>query len=94
MTAWAGSTRWQRLPGNWRTLRKRVLQRDRTCRLQYDGCTVIATEVDHVGDDTDHREQMLRGVCNPCHVKRTQEQSRAAIRRRARSPETHPGVIP
>lgn len=92
-TQWSQPKR-QWPPPNWAAIRRRVLARDRTCRLQYVGCTVVSTDADHVGERDDHRLSMLRGVCHECHVKRTQEQARAAIRRAARNPETHPGVIP
>lgn len=90
---WRSSTGHDRLPSNWSTLRRRILRRDPTCKLGYPGvCTLTSTEVDHIGDGGDHAAHNLRGVCHACHAKRTQEQARAAVRRRARAPETHPGL--
>ncbi len=90
---WRSSTRRAQLPRNWPAIRRVILKRDPTCRLRYaEVCTLTSTEVDHIGDPHNHAVHNLRGVCHACHAKRTQEQARDAVRRRARAPETHPGV--
>jgi 5-methylcytosine-specific restriction endonuclease McrA len=86
--AWSGgSTR------AWRALRNEVLERDNhQCRLRYQRCTGIATEVHHldgkVNGDNPHR---CVAACHNCHAIET----RAAIRpqpQAARTPERHPGL--
>lgn len=89
---WASSNRRATLPSDWRRIRARILRRDPTCQLRLDGCTNTSTEVDHIGSADDHREHMLRGVCHPCHAKRTQDQAQAAKPKRLRATEPHPGV--
>lgn len=52
------------------------------CTLRIEGhCTILATEVDHIDDPDDHEPSNLRGVCHPCHVQRTKQQSADARRR-------------
>lgn len=77
---WARSDRRAHLPSNWSSLSKTILERDPTCQLGYDCCTVTSTQVDHAGDRDDHSPHMLRGVCAPCHGRRTAEQSLQARR--------------
>lgn len=99
------STGWKRangparrqLPGNWGTIRRRVLERDGyTCQLQDAHCTVGASEVDHIRDPDNHDETNLRAACTRCHADRTKAQaiagSKAWHARRRRPPETHPGL--
>lgn len=95
---WASSNRREELPPDWASrLVPRILNRDPDCQLQLQGCTGMSTEVDHIGDKHDHSNGNLRGVCSPCHSKRTQAQARAAHRAHyqqvRRQPEPHPGVI-
>lgn len=71
-------------------MRADVLHLQPTCQLAYVGvwltstgpaaCTVTSTEVDHIHAPDDHRPANLRGVCQACHRRRTQEQSAAARR--------------
>lgn len=85
---WEGSHRRTSLPSDWSSLRARILERDPTCQLAYVGvwptstgearCLEASSEVDHMGDENDHRDHMLRGVCAACHRRRTQAQSAAA----------------
>jgi 5-methylcytosine-specific restriction enzyme A len=88
---WAG-TRRAELPPDWERIRRRVLQRDPVCRM----CgSRDSTEVDHCGTDRlDHRDESLRGLCTPCHRRRTSAQGNAVLRKRAaskyRTPEPHP----
>lgn len=65
---------WSKLPARERTrLRALVLARDgHRCRLELQGCTVIATQADHIaprevaGDGLDN----LRAACAWCNNKR------------------------
>lgn len=108
--AWPSSTphdslehmsRWGTRRGVPRHVRERIMSRDRgECQLGYlNHCTIIATEIDHVGDPHDDSDDNLRAVCSPCHRARTMQQSRAgsaasAARRAARRKlpqKPHPG---
>lgn len=82
------------LPPEWPHLRLAVLERDGyRCQLRDVKCIGVATEVDHVGANDDHRIEMLRAVCRPCHATRTGRQGRAAQPSRARPTEPHPGLL-
>lgn len=93
-----GSRRTTPLPPGWARIRVRVLQRDRwCCQLHYDGCLRRASEVDHVGEPDDHRDEVLRAVCHPCHATRSGRQGAAVTNgrhaQRRRPPEPHPGLL-
>ena len=91
--AWEGKRR-ASLPPDWRKIRARILRRDPLCRLAYDDiCEGRSVEVDHIGEADDHRLHMLRGVCTPCHKRRTQQQAQEARPSRARLQEPHPGRL-
>jgi 5-methylcytosine-specific restriction protein A len=89
---WSTSSRRLTLPADWPRIRARILERDPVCRLGYPGrwmtaagyvsCAVVSAEVDHIDSPTDHEPSNLRGVCVPCHRRRTQAQSAAARTRR------------
>jgi len=93
---WNTSDRVKRLPGNWGTIRKRILARDSTCMI----CGIRAsTVVDHILPMTDdHRDEALQGCCDPCHRQKTAAEA-AAFRVAARGPgrrrpdEPHPGLL-
>lgn len=97
---WAArSARRQTLPADWPTTQPRILRRDgHRCQIRGPRCIGRATEVDHVGASDDHRDEMLRSACRPCHGTRSASQggvasgsarrSRAASR--TRPPEPHP----
>lgn len=94
----AGWVEDRKLPGDWENRRKRVMRDAKgVCQLRLEGCRVRAREVDHIGDRDDHRLSNLRAVCVPCHRKRTQEQSRVAVKKawaKARPrPRKHPGLL-
>ena len=99
---WNTSTRRADLPSDWPRRRARILKRDgHRCRIQGPMCVGVATEVDHTGARDDHRDEMLRAACSPCHQDRSSRQGAAAwnaARRRRmalryRKPEEHPGLI-
>ena len=82
------------LPPDWPARRRLVLVRDRNvCQIAFDGCTVRATEVDHViprsrgGSD---QLENLQAACSRCHASKT---GREANPPRRRPPEPHPGRI-
>lgn len=91
---WASSTRRSRLPGNWDTLRRHVLERDGH-RCQH--CGAPAGEVDHIIAGDDHRPAALQSLCVACHAAKTATESaegRRSSNRRAQHPsEPHPGWV-
>ena len=90
--AWTGSTRNQRLPGNWRRLRQAILHRDHfICQIQGPKCTGRAAEVDHIVPGDDHRPDNLQAVCQPCHQDKTVHETFINRPPRNRPPEPHPG---
>lgn len=84
------------LPPDWVTYRRpTVLRRDGyLCQIRGPRCTTRATEVDHKGDNTDHRLEMLQAACHTCHASKTGREARAKQPNRARPREQHPGIIP
>lgn len=93
-TAWRTAP----LPRGWATrIRPRILRRDPTCTLRTHCWGAASTEVDHIGDPTDHSDENLRGVCKACHAHRTGQQGAAAANanrpRRLRPTDgRHPGL--
>lgn len=95
------SARTTPLPRNWPAIRRRILKRDGyTCtNLNHLGqrCGQPATDVDHIGDPTDHSDANLRSLCTACHKRRSSSQGgkAAAAKRipRKRPAEKHPGLI-
>lgn len=84
--AWLGSTRTFRLPSDWAIRRMRALRRDKfLCQVKGDGCTMLATEVDHIINGDDHSLDNLQGICATCHRNKTQQEANA--RRRSRMNE-------
>lgn len=91
---WGTSQRKSRLPSNWRSLRKQVLERDPTCRICGVRPSVIADHILPMTDD--HRLEALQGACDPCHRQKTAREAvaaRAARPKRQRPPESHPGLV-
>lgn len=98
--AWeARSARRQTLPADWSSRRTRILRRDRRqCQIRGPRCIGTATEVDHVGAADDHRDEVLRSACTPCHGLRSATQGgvasgsarRSRATSRTRPPEPHP----
>jgi len=61
------------LPPGWGSIADSILVRDPVCRWgilpSEDGpCGARSTEVDHIGDPSDHRPELLRGICRPHHL--------------------------
>jgi 5-methylcytosine-specific restriction enzyme A len=77
---WAGSDRRTRLPTDWPSRRRAVLERDgRRCYT----CGGAAGEVDHVRAGDDHRLENLAAICTACHkIKSAREGGIAAGARR------------
>jgi 5-methylcytosine-specific restriction protein A len=95
---WQGSTRKAELPPDWAAIRARILARDgRQCTERDEGvrCVQAATDVDHIGDKHDHRDENLRALCDWHHKKRSSAQGNAARVRipERRRPERHPGLL-
>jgi 5-methylcytosine-specific restriction protein A len=74
--AWAGSTRRERLPLDWRTRRAAVLARDRwLCQwVRVDTgtlCGMPATDVDHIIPGDDHDPSNLQALCRHHHARKS-----------------------
>ena len=94
---WSSSDRRTRLPKNWPSLRASVLRRDSyRCQIRLDGCSGIATDVDHIARGDNHSLENLRAACSECHKKKTQAEALEARRKkralRFRPVERHPGA--
>jgi 5-methylcytosine-specific restriction enzyme A len=98
--AWeTDAPRRDRLPSDWPAIRVRILNRDAwRCQLGYDGCRILAQQVDHVVPGDDHTPGNLQAVCERCHALKSAREGaegRAAVQRRSRrTPEPHPGALP
>lgn len=99
---WESSRRRSTLPSNWSAIRQRALTRDkRQCQIRSAICIGTATDVDHIGSPDDHRLEMLRSACGPCHGQRSGQQGgtasghvrRARTAARKRPTEAHPGLV-
>jgi hypothetical protein len=92
---WIGSQRRTELPSDWYSrIRPAVLARDSgRCRWVEAGqrCRDRGTDVDHIGDPTDHSLSNLRLLCSHHHDRRSSAQGNAARKaRRERNIEQHP----
>lgn len=92
------SARTAPLPPDWKRIRAAILTRDgHQCTATRGDtatrCTNPATDVDHIGDPTDHRPHMLRSLCAHHHRRITGAQGGGRVRKRAtrRAPK-HPGL--
>ncbi|ROQ27118.1 HNH endonuclease [Streptomyces sp. PanSC19] len=101
MGGWVGSTRRQRLPKNWASLRRRVIRRDGgQCTATYsDGrrCEQPGTDVDHIVPDSLGGSDALENLALLCtwhHARKSSaEGGRAAAATRvvtARPHQSHP----
>lgn len=76
---WAGSTRHDRLPGNWKRVRRAVLERDgHQCQL----CGEPANEVDHIRNNDDHSPANLWALCERHHKDKTAREAAQGHRRK------------
>lgn len=99
-------------PIGWKTLRAEVIRRDGgRCtwvlgtegggswrdRAHLNRCPSPGTDVDHIGDPTDHRTDNLRLLCSTHHDKRTARQANEAKKMKAaqrrRPQQRHPGLL-
>jgi 5-methylcytosine-specific restriction endonuclease McrA len=89
---WANSTRKQRLPKNWLTLRRSILERDdHVCHVCH---RTGASQVDHVIAGDNHDESNLAAIHEiPCHRDKTIREREAKRVTRKRPPERHPGQL-
>lgn len=96
MPGWTSSTRRDRLPANWPTIRRRILRRDRhQCQvIKEDGtrCLEYATDVDHKQAGDDHRDENLQAICSWHHRKKSSREGgqASAQAKRARAPRGRP----
>lgn len=97
---WAGSSRRSRLPADWPAIRRRILKRDNyscTWPSRSGRCGQPATDVDHIVNGDDHRDENLRSLCSSHHqAKSSAEGGRAAQAKRiprTRPIDPHPGLI-
>ena len=96
--AWQSSRRREQLPPDWFRVRRRVLREcAHRCEIRLDGCSGIASEVDHIRRGDDHSRANLRGACRWCHGKKSSAEGHARLaelRRLKRRPDLrHPGVL-
>lgn len=80
--AWQGSTRRSRLPGNWKSLRLQILERDPICvlRIACDGS--MSTVCDHRIPGDDHSPENLQGICSACDRLKSSREGNEAQRQR------------
>lgn len=83
------------MPKGWAATRRRILARDRTCRI----CGVLpAVEVDHIVPGGSESDSNLQGLDAACHAQKTSREANLA-RRTGRAPENfrgqerHPGLV-
>lgn len=95
---WASSNRRARLPKDWPRIRARILERDGHQCTWIEGrtrCVAVATDVDHIRNNDDHRDSNLQSLCGPHHRIKSSREGVAARHAypRKRSSEQHPGVL-
>ena len=74
----------KRMPGgngwNWQRIRKQILERDGyACRLRLEGCTRVATVVDHrigIARGGSDESSNLRASCHNCNERKRQVEAR------------------
>lgn len=102
--SWTNSTRRDRLPPDWESIRRRILRRDgRMCQwVLTDGtmCLDSATEVDHKQRGDDHRDANLQALCPMHHARKSAGEGGEAkashmqkMDKRFRRSEEHPGAL-
>jgi 5-methylcytosine-specific restriction protein A len=88
---WQHSSRRSRLPANWASLRRHILERD-AYRCHVIGCDAVASEVDHLRPGDDHSLGNLAAICTHHHRRKSSAEGNEARARTARPGETHPGL--
>ena len=96
--AWETSTRRDRLPPNWGTLRRLIsAQADGRCQAQEHAptCTGIGHDLDHITPGDNHSPTNLAWLHRDCHKLKTSRETAARnkARGRKRSEERHPGLL-
>ncbi len=92
---WQGSTRRDRLPGNWRQLRRLVQQRaGGRCENVIDGqrCQSTGSHCDHIDPGDNHSVANLQWLCPPCHLSKSGREGAVARPSLYRRAERHPGL--
>ena len=88
MPNWSNSDRRSRLPSNWSTLRRLVLDRDgKRCTFIYPNggrCHEVATDVDHIKPSGSDDMTNLTSLCSRHHrIKSSREGAQALNKKRA-----------
>ncbi|MFI8452157.1 HNH endonuclease [Streptomyces erythrochromogenes] len=91
---WGPRNTWREgLPSNWKTIRERVIRRDKgLCQgvLSEGGlCGHPGTDVDHIRPGNDHSMGNLQLLCTWCHKRKTQAEAAAARASEKPLPKTH-----
>lgn len=81
----------------WKRLRLEVLERDHhQCQLREPGCTVDATQVDHIINTAAGGAELdpdnCQSACPTCNARKAQREGTAARLAWKRQPERHPGL--
>ena len=96
-TQWAGSTRKDRLPPNWATLRATTLNRaGHRCQATMrngNRCRDKATQVDHIQPGDNHHPDNLQALCAWHHAKKTAAEGNQARPRWHPRTTKHPGIL-
>ena len=86
---WTRSNRKRNLPPDWEKRRAIVLKREPICYLCH---KAPSTQVDHQEPNDNHDLENLRGVCTPCHRRKTLIENNGGSARSVRPSENHPGM--
>ncbi|MET0701659.1 MAG: HNH endonuclease signature motif containing protein [Mycobacterium sp.] len=95
MANWQNSDRRQRLPPDWRLLRRKVAMRANwRCQGIIDGsrCGKPGSHCDHILRGDDHSMANLQWLCPDCHNSKSGREGAEARPRLARPAEAHPGL--
>lgn len=103
MPEWQGSTRRDRLPADWSSIRKRIGKRDQwLCQWPLDRgrCLQPARDIDHRDRGDNHDESNLWALCPAHHGSKTGREgaeamhaNRRKIDKKFRRTEVHPGLL-
>lgn len=96
--AWATSTRRQRLPANWPTLRAQTKARAHglcEATTHASNCNGYGTDADHITPGDNHHPTNLQWLSEPCHRAKTAAEAAARnvarTQAKRRPQEEHPG---